>query len=191
MQIDTKDIFQSKITFEQFFHENYGPLCRFAFQFLKDKDETEDVVQQLFVKVWEGRNSLKISTSWKAYLYASVKNLCFNKIKHKQVVDEYESHIKYTESYETVSEDEIEASEMQQKISEVIDQMPEQRKKVFTLSRFEGYKYREIAEELNISVKTVENHMGSAMKYLRKELKDFMHLSVVISFFHAIGENLF
>lgn len=158
---------------------------------MKDKDETEDIVQQLFVKVWEGRNTLHISTSWKAYLYASVKNLCFNRIKHNQVVEEYETSVKHTGEMEASLEDEIESSEIQQKISKVIDQMPDQRKRVFTLSRFEGYKYKEIAEELNISVKTVENHMGSAMKYLRKELKDFMHLSIVIAFFHALGENLF
>jgi RNA polymerase sigma-70 factor (ECF subfamily) len=185
------DIFENKSTFEQFFKEQYSALCRFAFSFLKDADDAEEVVQNCFVKLWNDKDKLHINTSKKAYIYASVRNACLNQIKHINIKENYKQHNQSILDEGTNMDGEIEANELQEKIDIAIDHMPSQRQKIFKMSRFEGLKYKEIAEQLDISVKTVENHMGSAIKYLRQELKDYVHLSFVIIFIEGIGDKLF
>lgn len=186
-----KDIFKNKTDFELFFKEQYSALCRFAFGFLKDTEEAEEVVQNSFVKLWNDRDNLNIKSSLKAYIYASVRNACLNHIKHTSIKENYKQYNQINIEKGSHIDGEIEANELQEKINIAIENMPLQRKKVFILSRFEGLKYKEIAEQLGISVKTVENHMGSAIKYLRFELKDYLHLISIIIFIEGIGDKLF
>lgn len=191
VNIETQNILKHKSAFELFFKEQYSPLCRFAFPYLKDADEAEEVVQNCFVKLWKDREQLQIESSVKAYLYASVRNACLNQIKHSEVKETYKKHQEYQDEATYSLNGELEGSELQDKINIAIENMPEQRRKVFRMSRFEGLKYKEIAEQLNISPKTVENHMGMAMKFMREELKDYLHLSIIIFFIEGLGDKLF
>ncbi len=163
--------------FEMIFKAYYQPLCRYAYSFLSDKEEAEEVVQSAFITVWEKRKRIDIQTSFKSYLYRMVRNGCLNVIKHEKVKQQYVAHeLAVTEvSHESVSQ-KVYATELEMKITEAMKALPEQCRLVFQLSRFEELKYQEIADQLNISIKTVENHMGKALKIMREQLKEYLPL---------------
>ncbi len=148
---------------------------------MQDLDAAEEIVQAFFVKFWENRSELKIQTSQRSYLFTSIRNACFNQLKHIQVREEYKLHNKreMEESKYSV-DDEYQASELDDKIRRTIEALPESRRKIFIMSRYEGLKYKEIAEKLKISVKTVENQMGSAIKFLKLELADYLIILTMI-----------
>jgi RNA polymerase sigma-70 factor (ECF subfamily) len=161
--------------FEMIFKTYYQPLCRYAYSFLQDKEEAEEVVQASFINVWEKRNSISIETSLKSYLYRMVRNACLNVIKHDKIKQQHVAHeLAVTEAtYESVAQ-KVYATELESKITEAIRTLPEQCRIVFQLSRFEELKYQEIADQLQISVKTVENHMGKALRLMREQLKEYL-----------------
>lgn len=146
--------------------------------FLKDKDQVEELVQDVFVKFWEKRDQLQIQTSLKSYLYTSVKNSILNYIKSQKVRSSYANEMQQQEEPTYLSVDDFENVELQNRIENLVNAMPTERLKVFKLSRYEGLKYKEIAQKLGISIKTVENQMGKALKYLRENLADVIVLFV-------------
>ncbi len=166
--------------YEMIFRTFYQPLCRYAYSFLEDREEAEEVVQSAFITVWEKRKSIDIQTSLKSYLYRMVRNGCLNVIKHEKVKQQHVAHeMAVTEvSYESVSQ-KVYASELESKITEALKALPEQCRLVFQLSRFEELKYQEIADQLQISVKTVENHMGKALRIMREQLKEYLPLFLI------------
>ncbi len=162
------------------FKTYYKSLCQYAYSFLNDKDEAEEVVQATFIGVWDKRNSIEIQTSMKSYLYRMVRNACLNVIKHVKVK---KAHANYTMAGGEPTHEEVSQSvlsmELEQKIYEAMKALPQQCRTVFQLSRFEELKYSEIADQLDISVKTVENHMGKALKIMRTQLKDYLPLLLI------------
>ena len=166
--------------FEQLFNDYYDQLCAHAYTVLQDGDDAEEMVQNVFVKFWNKRATLSISGSLKNYLYQAVKNESLNFIKHRNVV---QLHAKDAlADTATHAPDPLVIIELQEKIEQVLADLPPERKKVFLMSRNEGLKYREIAEKLNISIKTVENQMGSALKFLRTQLVDYIGMLTLILF---------
>ncbi|MCB0786591.1 MAG: RNA polymerase sigma-70 factor [Flavobacteriales bacterium] len=157
---------------EALFRLHYKPLCAFAFQYLKDGEKAEDLVQELFIRLWEDRTELSVHTSAKSYLYAAVRNRCLNALQASRklvALDQVEAGL----TQEEAADEEL-YTERAARVRAAIAALPEERRKVFTLSRYEGLKYQEIADRLGISVKTVENQMGKALKTLRAELADLM-----------------
>jgi len=166
-----------KKAFEQLFNTYYQSLCNYARSMLKDIDEAEEVVQNTFFNIWNKREVLQISSSFKSYAYRAVHNDCLNKIKHGKVRTVYAADYKSTMAGGFDDSGRVlEAKELGKHINNAIASLPEQCGNVFKLSRFENLKYSEIAEQLDISVKTVENHMGKALKILRVQLKDYLPL---------------
>lgn len=165
-------------TFEMVFRDYYTPLVQYGNTILKDYDETEDVVQQVFVSVWEKRSLADIHTSVRAMLYKAVHNACLNRLRHRKVraahADEY--HATHTSSE---SADLLQAKELDQKIQQAVEQLPEQCAKIFKMSRFEQLRYQEIADKMGLSVKTVENQMGKALKIIRGELSEYLPLFIL------------
>lgn len=155
-----------KKVFETF----YSPLCNFALQFLNDRDQAEEVVQGLFVKLWEKRSGITIEISLKSYLFSSVRNKCLNLIQHEKVKKMHEGPIREALFGDYAEEEYFIGLELASRIAFAVESMPEKRREIFRLSREEGLKYHEIAEKLNLSVKTVETQMGLALKYLREKL---------------------
>jgi RNA polymerase sigma-70 factor (ECF subfamily) len=166
--------------FEMVFRTYYRPLCQYAYSFLNDRDEAEEVVQAAFINIWDKREQVEIQTSLKAYLYRIVRNSCLNVIKHEKVKKQHAAHEMATgqSSHESVSQSVI-SSELEEKISAAMKTLPEQCRLVFQLSRFEELKYSEIADQLNISVKTVENQIGKALKIMREQLRDYLPLVLI------------
>lgn len=163
-----------RAAFEALFRLHYRPLCAFAVQYVKDTDKAEDLVQDLFFRLWLDRAKLAITTSLKAYLFASVRNRCLNEVKSAGRVRVLNEEADEHAMDEERSEDEH--TERIARVQAAIELLPEERRKVFKLSRYEGLKYHEIAARLGISVKTVENQMGKALKSLREELADLVPL---------------
>lgn len=166
--------------FEMIFRTYYQPLCKYAYSFLNDKDEAEEVVQASFISFWERRGELRIESSLKSYLYRMVRNACLNVIKHEKVKKQHAAvQLAGGELSQESSSQPVVAYELEQKIHESMKSLPEQCRLVFQLSRFEELKYQEIAEQLNISVKTVENQVGKALKIMRTQLKEYLPLLLI------------
>ncbi len=166
---------------ELLFKTYHHKLWLFANQFLNDADAAEDIVQDLFTYIWEKRVSLQINSSLKAYLYMSVKNRCLNKLKTEMrtttLVDDADESFNLTHQH---TQQIIEAKNLQQRIDLAIAALPPKCGLAFKMSRFEDMSYKEIAEALDISVKTVENQIGKALSIMRLQLKDFL-VSVVFA----------
>lgn len=164
-----------EVAFEAIFKSYYTMLCNFAYSFLGDKDESEEVVQSTFLTIWEKHDSIDIQVSLKSYLYRSVNNSCLNKIKHNKVKAVHRERALGDEQVfnEDASENLI-SDELQHQIDIAINALPPKCAEVFRLSRFESLSYAEIAEQMGISIKTVENQMIKALKTLRIELKDYL-----------------
>ncbi len=186
MQLSDKEIAEAlqagnENVFEQVFRLHYQRLWNYAAGILNDMDEAEEVVQQMFLNVWEKRTVIEISVSFKSYLYRAVHNACLNKLKQNKVRKLYaDEQIQTTEeAYEHTSQT-ILKTELEKQIHNAINALPEQCRLVFKLSRFEEMKYAEIATHLGISVKTVENHMGKALKIMREQLKDYLPVIMLL-----------
>jgi RNA polymerase sigma-70 factor (ECF subfamily) len=167
--------------FEKAFKTHYAILCSYAIKFVWEKEQAEEIVQELFFNLWNKREMIDITTSFESYLFRAVRNACFNYLKHLKVRAEHHQQVLDSpKSGEDPSGNTFEILELQEKIDEAIDLMPPERKKIFLLSRFEGLKYREIANQLNISVKTVEAQMGKALEHMRKQLTGYLVLLILI-----------
>jgi RNA polymerase sigma-70 factor (ECF subfamily) len=162
---------------EQLFKAHYRPLCGFALGYVKDADQAEDIVQELFVRLWQDREGLSITTSVKSYLFTAVRNRCLNALAVKKRMRPLDEETDDAPVDDERGEDEL--TERAARVQAVIEGLPTERRKIFRLSRNEGLKYHEIAERLGISVKTVENQMGKALKTLREELADLMPLMLL------------
>jgi len=165
-QLQTEGLTVGDVTaFEMLFRTYYQPLCHYAFTFLQDKEDAEEIVQSTFLLVWEKRETLAIRTSVKPYLYAMVRNACLNVIKHEKIKQKYagEEIALADRSHESVAQT-VASNELEYRIKVAIEEL----------------KYAEIAEQLNISIKTVENHMGKALKIMREQLKDYLPVIIVL-----------
>jgi RNA polymerase sigma-70 factor (ECF subfamily) len=170
-----------KNAFDKLFLEYYSYLCNYAFKFVKEVDTAEEIVQDVFYKIWENRSQLLITTSIKSYLFRSVHNQCLNLIKHISVKENYKQHNQDQINYqENTSNNPAETRELADLIDISVKALPTERQKIFKMSREEGLKYREVAEKLNISIKTVEAQMGKALKFLRTELADYLPTLLLI-----------
>ena len=176
----------SKVAFSQLFHRYYSYLCNYATVILKDDDSAEDIVQGFFVILWEKRDTITIDTSVKSYLFRSVKNRCINQLQHLSLKAGFvNKSITLAETGE-YDFDNFPDPELADLIEKSIGSLPEKRREIFRLSREDGLKYKEIAEKLNISIKTVEAQIGLAFKSLREMLKDFKTGFVLFLFFSKL-----
>jgi RNA polymerase sigma-70 factor (ECF subfamily) len=172
---------KDEATFERVFKTHYKSLHAYAFTMLKDEDEAEEMVQQVFFKLWERSEHLSFSGPIAAYLYRAVHNESLNFLKHQKVKASHQLHVAYSMKNKTEHEQgKMMRKELENKFREALNELPEQCRTVFQLSRFEDMKYKEIADKLDISVKTVENHMGKALKLLRTKLVDFLPLLLIL-----------
>ena len=160
--------------FDVLFRRYYAPLCRYA-RSLTDGDmaAAEDMVQQVFVKFWETRSSLNVQWSVKAYLYKMVHNRGLNRIRDAKTEERFKTHHASRMS-EQFDHQPGAAKELSERIQKALEALPTECRRVFELSRFEELKYREIAEQLGISIKTVETQMGKALRLMRTELADYL-----------------
>ncbi len=161
--------------FEQLYKKYFRELLAYAFSLLRDWDAAEEIVQAMFLKLWEKEEAVEARSSIKSYLYKSVYHSSLNYIRAQKVQLKYQTTTAYAmKDHTDDAAQRLSMSELERFLQKALSKLPEKCRTVFHLSRFEELKYQEIADHLNISIKTVEVHMGKALRILRKEMKEFL-----------------
>ncbi len=167
--------------FEELFRQYFYPLTGFANHILYDPEASRDVVHTVFVNLWENREHMHLNTSLKSWLFTSVKNRCLNYLRdNRKFIHGDPSENQMTDKMAEAEKDLMAVAETEGRIKMAIDKLPDACRKIFLMNRFEGFKYREVAEKLGISEKTVETQMSRALKILRNELKDLILILLIL-----------
>ena len=139
-----------------------------------DADTAAEIVQDLFVKLWSGREKLNLTTGFQPYMMRSVRNAAITYINKERSHAEVNERVFSGDSDNNDPSETLQSNNLEASYRQVLAAMPEKRREVFLASRFEGLKYYEIAEKMNLSQKTVEAHMSAAIKQLREGLKEYL-----------------
>ena len=184
-QEDRPTALSVKENFDSIYINNFSRLFLFAKEYVLFDEEAENIVQDIFLMLWEKREALRVDVSLTAYLFTLVKNKCIDFLRHQMVEQMYSENVKheYNEelnvklfALESFDHDFSSEEDIETLLRNAIDKLPERCRLIFIKSRIEGKKYKEIAEELNLSVNTVEGQISIALKKLREELKDYLPL---------------
>jgi RNA polymerase sigma-70 factor (ECF subfamily) len=165
----------SKNAFSAIFILYYKSLVLFATNYTHGTELAEEIVEDVFVRIWEEHEVLDIKVSLKAYLLKAVRNKCIDWLRQAEVrrkyKEEYSSNIL---TYDFITDNYIFNSELESLIRAALDKLPAEIAQAYQMNRYEGLKYREIAEKLNVSVRTIEDRIGKALCLLRDELHDYL-----------------
>lgn len=173
-------------TFESVYKHFLKPLHVYAITMLKDEDVAKGMVQNIFLKLWERRSTLNFSGSIQAYLYGAVYHECLNYLRHEKVKINHQDHLVYTMKDKTEANTAMELLDLKEKLQQALSELPERCRTIFQLSRFEELKYQQIADELGISIKTVEAQMGKALRVLRIKLVDYLPIIIWLISHHYV-----
>ena len=186
IQIDKTDMLFRKVSlqddeeaFRILFYDFFAPLCVFAHRYLEEMETCEDIVQETFYRIWKNRKDLDIQISARNFLITSVRNACLDLIR-KQEIEKRWIEKRLEEDIEEEYEDLYTTQELESLLNQALDKLPEQIASTFRMNRFDGKTYVEIAEEKQISVKTVEAYMTRVLKFLRIELKDYLPILLIL-----------
>lgn len=168
------------LAFNTLFREYSGRLYRFAYGYLKSEEESEELVQEVFTRIWENRKGLKSEYSFKSYLFTIAFNIIKKHFRREACISEY-FRTRISDDLDLETTREITYDSLYQYINELVDKLPDKRKEIFIKSRFEGLSIKEISDDLKISHKTVENQLTHALKFLREHLKK-ENLPVILFF---------
>jgi RNA polymerase sigma-70 factor, ECF subfamily len=173
----------SEITlqFEQLFKSHYKLLCNISNNIVKNSRAAEDIVQDVFMKLWQKKDELQIHSNIGGYLYRATTNASIDYLKQNSNVISLKQ-VNYYQATDDAAEKNVMQKELQKSIDKALRNLPPKCRAIFVLSRFEGMKYKEIAQHLGLSVKTVENQMGIALDKLKTELKPFLTREFISSF---------
>lgn len=167
--------------FQYVFNELFEDLSRYAFLFLKDKDLSKEIVQELFINLWEKRKTLNITGSIKSYLFKACRNSCLNHINRSKKTERLDDIYDILETNILHEFSEFEGMDfefLKQQIELAVESLPPKCKEIFILSRENNLTYSQISDELQISKKTVENQMGIALKKLKEKLSPILFIFV-------------
>ena len=160
--------------FNQLFAEYYKVLSVFANKYVLDLETAKEIVQDFFVHLFESRHKLTITSSLESYLFSSVRNRCLNHLRHQKIHEKHIDVIKHTLETSVDLESKMRATELENQIYQIVLGMPAQCQNIFRMSRVEGKKNGEIANELGISIRTVETQISKALKILRKNIQNYL-----------------
>jgi len=159
--------------FDTIFKQYYKPLCQFSFSFIKDQDAAENLIQEVFVKLWEKRENLTNIDNLLSYLMGMVRNQSIDFLRKEKTNSKIYNKLK-PESSENTTEEQISKNEFEEKLLKSILNLPERCRTAIEMSRFDGFSNKEIAQKMEISVKGVEALIGRSLKLLRSELQEFL-----------------
>jgi RNA polymerase sigma-70 factor (ECF subfamily) len=176
--------FKNQAAFKALFDQHYIPLTRYALRFLADPAVAEEIVQDLFIYLWEHKDELEVNGSVKAYLYGAVKNRAINYLKSKiHHLHQNMQDIDAVHHLDHEADQTLRVRELNELLEKVFRTLPVQTASIFVMSRQGGMSHSEIAQELSISKKGVEYHVGSALKVIREVLKKYGYLIATVFFF--------
>jgi RNA polymerase sigma-70 factor (ECF subfamily) len=165
---------------EHLFKTHFKGLHAYAYIILRDSHLAEEIVQEVFVKLCERASRINIETSLESYLYRSVYNESLNHQKHEKVKARYQTMMSRKQEIAAQEPASGDYPALEARLRLALGELPQQCRTVFLMSRFEELKYREIADRMGISVKTVENQMGKALRIMRQKLKGFLVLAIIL-----------
>lgn len=165
--------------FELIFKRYYAPLIAYCKQFVA-LDDAQEHTQDIMLWLWNNRENLYFSTSLKSYLFTAVRNRCLTAIKKEKTKANYFNELSQLSGYEQTSYNIYFEKELREKIDVAIKNLPSSYREAFELNRFENLTYKEIAERLNVSSKTVDYRIQQALKILRKDLKHYLPLLIYL-----------
>lgn len=179
------DVADSNTTeFERLFRTEYKGLCFFAYKYVKNTEVAREIVQEAFAALWEKRVEIDYSRNVKSYLSTSIHNKCLNYLRDNRKFNgnilELENLLEWSENDDLNASDPLTEKELKLTISNAIDELPEKCREVFILNRYENMKYKDVADKLGISVKTVEAQMSKALQYLRTRLAVYIRSLILI-----------
>lgn len=179
-----------KDVFKEMFEAYYHPLVRFAYRYVWSEMIAEGIVQDVFLWIWENREGWKVEGKLKTYLFRAVKYKAVDYWRHERMKDEHLDRLYELQEFKTdpVIPDDLNGDELIKIVQDLIEQLPERPRMIYKLNRLEGLTYKEIADVLEISPKTVETHMSRALDYLRGKLTKYLSLLVV---FESIGKMIY
>lgn len=160
--------------FEWLFRTHFVHLCNFARQYVQDLDTAKDITQKVFINLWENREKINPQKAVQSYLFTAVRNRCLNHIRDHKKYRSRVLDLDIVDQEVSFDSDDSDLLEFKEKVAEALQALPEKCRLVFEMSRYRNMKYKEIAEELDVSVKTVEAHMSKALRSLRGQLKDYL-----------------
>ena len=169
------------LAFDQIYEMYSHKLFSFVFKILKNEAEVDDIVQEVFVKIWESRNTLKDYKLLNAYIFTIAYNNSIDLIRKRISNNKYLEHLKNSASINFTSNivSQIEFNELSNQVEKLIAKIPDRQKQVYLLHREEGLTYPEIAEQMGISKNTVENHMAKALKYIRQNVDNSLLINML------------
>ena len=166
-----------KKAFEELFFDYYPKLTVFAKKYVLDMDTAKEIVQDYFVRLYETRGNLNIQTSLKSYLYSSIRNSCLNYLNQHKLHTNHAENIRIQNKDSEIDfSNTMEQTELEYRIWQEVSGLPDQCKRIFNLSRKEGIKNKEIANQLDISIRTVETQISKALKILRTNLNQYLKI---------------
>ena len=174
-------------TIARLFREHYPYLYRSAYRVIPDTKVAEDLVQDVFYELWKKRERLQIKSSIKAYLRRAVVNKALNYIRDQKIVPEGEEGLVRLDNSELNPQQAVELNELEQRIHGAIKALPERCRVIFSLSRFEEMTYQEIADQLGVSIKTVEHQISKALKLLRQVIDKSATNFLILGVFHLFS----
>jgi RNA polymerase sigma-70 factor, ECF subfamily len=167
--------------FSIIFNTYYIDLVLFAGTFLRDRQAAEEIVQEVFIRLWENRESVIITSSLRSFLLKSIQNRCIDTIRHMKIVGDYQSKLQnHPLLLENDTENYVLYSELEDDLKKALGKLPADISKIFLMNRFEGLTYPEIADQLDLSVRMVEIRMGKALALLKQYLKDYLITILVL-----------
>ncbi len=172
-------------TFDSLFHKYSEKLYGFSFSLLKNHEDSKEIVQEAFIRIWEKRNNIDSSKSFKSYLFQISYNLIIDQLRYRLKDNEFREFLAgYFESEKIELETRIDCETIEKKVKIALEELPEKRRRIFVLSREAGLSHKEIAAKLGISVKTVENQITLSLRHIRQKLgKDILAILLFLSIF--------
>jgi len=158
--------------FNRIFYAYSSKLYHFAYGYLKSKEDAEEMVQEIFSKIWDKRADIKEEYKFRSYLFSIAFNYIKKHFRSKALINKYTEFATTNNLESEQIEEDVNYASLKIRVDQLVDQMPEKRKAVFFKSRVEGKNSKEIAAEMNISPSTVENHLNQALRFLKLHLKD-------------------
>lgn len=178
---------EGEAVMELIFRRHYSQVCRAVYRIIPQAETAEDIAQEVFLELWKRRDHLKISTSLTAYLRRAAVNRALNYLRDQKIKWSDDAELPALSDGSPDTSEKLEIAELQRMVDQYIDQLPEKCRLVFVLSRFESLSHAEIAAQLDISQKTVENQMTKALRFLRNALGPYIGMVFFIFLKACVG----
>jgi len=167
--------------FDAIYDKYCHKLHQFVFMYLKQEKDAEDIVQEVFIKIWQSREKIDVYASFESFLFTIAYNATISLLRKRMNETKSREYLKSLQQIETAEKviDEIQYKELNQKVQNLLNQLTPRQKEIYLLSRDDGYSHKEIAQKLNISESTVNNHLVKVLKFLKSHIDSSLAINAL------------